>query len=159
MSVKQYYIVDNTTSKISFVASVEDNLVGTLYPNTTAIEVPPISENIPRAYAGYLYKDGVFWMPLYRRTIGGVTAGVMTYRHFRGMFSEDELMKFDSFESDSGLTVPQKNSLRTMFKNLETVGAASQDDPIYISSAQQLLSIGYITQGRFDSIKVALGVA
>ena len=152
MAIKEYYAIDPVTNLVVLVTSCEEADAAALYPNYTLIEVQPLSPGVRKYAPGALYLNGKFW---YDPTVMGTTAPAArrwTRLEFRRLFTNDELVRLDNYESDELLPIEAKKQLTTFTIHLSYSTEVILTDPLIALGMGFLVGIGYLSEDRKTAI-------
>lgn len=152
MAIKEYYALDPVTNLVVLTTSCKEADVAALYPNYTMVVADAPGPGARRYGPGALYMNGKFW---YDASGGGLTvptAKRWTRLEFRRLFTNDELMKLDNYETDELLPNAAKKQLKTLTTHLSYSTEVVLSDPLIETGMDFLVGIGYLTEDRKTAI-------
>lgn len=152
MSIKNYVIINKKTNMVLVTVSHEESTVATDYDGFLIIDEPEVITGVKAVSAGMLYYNDKFWMENLGITNRGIT--IFSKSEFRKKFVESELIAIDNFESNSSITEADKNKLRTLTKNIESLFVINTEDSFIIEYVNFLASLNLISADTVKNILV-----
>lgn len=153
--IKDYYIINKDTNRVMFRVTQDDSRINQLYPDDIVVEAGSDYVQVRPVYPGCLYHNDTFWEPIYGRDLMDSS---IDYRMYRSLFTKNELKSIDCYYMDDSLTVDQKMDFKTILTTLQHLSYNLRHTDSLIDSLGLFLSVGYLSQERYDDIKQSLGV-
>jgi hypothetical protein len=141
---KSFCIINPDTNIVEQIVVVDETQVGLLYPYRLIIAMSD-DINQPRYYPGCLYHNDKFWAPF---TVVSPSDVSLSHYQFRELFTYEEMVRVDNFNTDSNLSLENKKVLYSFVKTLESTMSISLSNQYLIDGLNFLVSIGYITESR-----------